>query len=121
MTVSAVHYQSASRLCALIRERKVGCLELLDHYLDRIERYNGVINAVVWMDKRAARRRARLADAALANGESWGPLHGLPMTVKEAYDLAGSPSTHGIPAWRDNIAQSDSAVVARLKAAGAER
>jgi amidase len=117
--MTALHYQSASRLCALIRARKIGCLELLDHYLKRVERHNGLINAVVWMDARAARKRARLADAALAKGESWGPLHGLPMTVKEAYDLAGSPSTHGIPAWRDNIASTDSAVVARLKAAGA--
>ncbi len=117
--MTALHYQSAKRLCALIRARKVGCLELLEHYLLRIERYNGTINAVIWMDKRGARQRARRADAALAKGETWGPLHGLPMTVKEAYDLAGSPSTHGRPAWRDNIASADSVVVAKLKAAGA--
>jgi amidase len=117
--MSALHYQPATRLAALIRSRKIGCLELLDHYLKRVERYNGTINAIVWMDKKAARKRARLADAALARGESWGPLHGLPMTVKEAYDLAGSPSTHGVPAWRDNIASNDSVVVARLRSAGA--
>ena len=117
--MTALHYQSATRLTALIRARKVGCLELLDHYLKRVERHNGAINAIVWMDPKAARKRARAADAALARGESWGPLHGLPMTVKEAYDLAGSPSTHGVPAWRDNIASADSVVVARLKAAGA--
>lgn len=117
--MTALHYQSATRLTALIRARKLGCLELLDHYLKRVERHNGAINAIVWMDPKAARKRARAADAALARGESWGPLHGLPMTVKEAYDLAGSPSTHGVPAWRDNIASSDSVVVARLKAAGA--
>jgi len=117
--MTALHYQSATRLTALIRARKVGCLELLDHYLKRVERHNGAINAIVWMDKKTARKRARAADAALARGESWGPLHGLPMTVKEAYDLGGSPSTHGVPAWRDNIASSDSVVVARLKAAGA--
>jgi len=117
--MKAIHYQSATRLCALLRQCRIGCLELLTHFLDRVERYNGTINAVVWMDVKAARRRAREADAALARGEHWGPLHGLPMTVKEAYDLAGSPSTHGIPAWRDNIAQADSVVVARLKAAGA--
>ncbi|MEO7854102.1 MAG: amidase [Rubrivivax sp.] len=117
--MTELHYQSATRLCALIRARKIGCLELLDHYLKRVERHNGMVNAVVWMDKRGARKRAKLADAALARGESWGPLHGLPMTVKEAYDLAGSPSTHGVPALRDNIATTDSVVVARLKAAGA--
>lgn len=117
--MQALHFQSATRLSALLRQRKIGCVELLDHFLARVERYNGTVNAIVWMDVKAARRRARAADAALARGELWGPLHGLPMTVKEAYDLAGSPSTHGIPAWRDNIAAADSAVVARLKAAGA--
>ena len=117
--MTALHYRSATQLAALIRARKIGCLELLEHYLKRVDRYNGAINAIVWMDKKAARKRARLADAALARGESWGPLHGLPMTVKEAYDLAGSPSTHGVPAWRDNIASTDSVVVTRLNAAGA--
>ncbi len=117
--MSALHYQSATRLASLIRSRKVGCLELLDHYLARVDKLNPGINAIVWMDRSAARKRARQADAALAKGELWGPLHGLPMTVKEAYDLAGSPSTHGIPAWRDNIASTDSLVVTKLKAAGA--
>ena len=117
--MTALHYRSATQLAALIRARKIGCLELLEHYLKRVDRYNGAINAIVWMDKKAARKRARLADAALARGESWGPLHGLPMTVKEAYDLAGSPSTHGVPAMRDNIASTDSVVVTRLNAAGA--
>ena len=117
--MTALHHQPATRLAALIRARKLGCLELLDHYLARVDRLNPAINAIVWMDRAGARKRARRADAALAKGELWGPLHGLPMTVKEAYDLAGSPSTHGVPAWRDNIATSDSVVVARLKAAGA--
>jgi len=117
--MTALHHHPATRLAALIRARKLGCLELLDHYLARVDRLNPTINAVVWMDRAGARKRARQADAALAKGELWGPLHGLPMTVKEAYDLAGSPSTHGVPAWRDNIATSDSVVVARLKAAGA--
>jgi amidase len=117
--LTALHYRSATQLAALIRARKIGCLELLEHYLKRVDRYNGAINAIVWMDRKAARKRARQADAALARGESWGPLHGLPMTVKEAYDLAGSPSTHGVPAMRDNIASTDSVVVTRLNAAGA--
>jgi amidase len=117
--MTALHHRPATQLAALIRRRKIGCLELLDHYLARVDRFNPAINAIVWMDRAGARRRARRADAALAKGEIWGPLHGLPMTVKEAYDLAGSPSTHGIPAWRDNIAATDSVVVARLKTAGA--
>jgi amidase len=117
--MTELHYQSATRLAALIRSRKLGCLELLEHFLARVERHNPAINAIVWMDAKAARKQARAADAALARGERRGPLHGLPMTVKEAYDIAGAPSTHGRPQWRDNIATRDSLVVSRLKAAGA--
>ncbi len=117
--MTALHYQPATRLAALIRTRKIGCLELLDHYLARVDKFNARVNAIVWMDRAGARKRARQADAALAKGELLGPLHGLPMTVKEAYDLAGSPSTWGIPEWRDHVATTDSLVVSRLKAAGA--
>jgi hypothetical protein len=117
--MTELHYLSATRLAALIRSRKIGCLELLEHFLARVERHNPAINAIVWMDAKAARKQARAADAALARGERRGPLHGLPMTVKEAYDIAGAPSTHGRPQWRDNIATGDSWVVSRLKAAGA--
>jgi len=59
------------------------------------------------------------ADAALARGDVLGPLHGLPMTIKESYDIAGLPTTWGNPAWKDNIATADSVVVSRFKAAGA--
>src|SRR2546427_708842 len=65
------------------------------------------------------RARARAADRALASGDSWGPLHGVPMTVKESYDVAGLPTTWGVPTHKGNIAASDAVVVERLLGAGA--
>ena len=69
---------SAIRLASLIRRRKVGCLELVDHYLARVERFNPSVNAIIATDIPRARRRAREADRALARGDRWGPLHGVP-------------------------------------------
>ena len=114
-----LHYRSAVTLAAAIRDREVGCLELLEHFLDRIERHNPALNAIVWMDAEGARARARAADDALARGESWGPLHGVPMTVKESYNVAGSPTTWGRPALADNVTQTNALSVDRLLAAGA--
>lgn len=113
-----LHYRSAVDLAALIRRKEVGALELLDHFLGRVATHNPALNAVIWMDEEGARARAREADAALARGEVWGPLHGVPMTIKECFDWVGSPTTWGIPEHRDNIATTDSAYVERMKAAG---
>ncbi len=71
------------------------------------------------LDAERARQRAREADTALARGQSWGPLHGVPMTVKEAFNVAGLPTTWGFEAHRDNRPQRDALTVQRLKAAGA--
>ncbi|SLN75957.1 amidase [Oceanibacterium hippocampi] len=117
--MTELHYAPAHELVARIKAKKIGARELLDHFLNRIETHNPALNAVIWSDPAAARARAEAADAALARGEDWGPLHGLPMTVKESYDLAGSPTTWGDPALKDNIRDTDSTVVERLKKAGA--
>src|SRR6185312_10028124 len=95
------------------------CRELLELYLERIARFNPRINAVVVLDTEVARRRADAADVALAKGESWGPLHGVPMTVKESYDVVGLPTTWGLPHLKDRRAERDALAVERLRAAGA--
>src|ERR1019366_9652286 len=97
----------------MLRSREIGSLELMDHYLRRVERLNPALNAIIWMDVEGARARAREADAALARGEMWGPLHGLPMTIKESFDLIGAPTTWGIPAMRQNIARSHAVATKR--------
>ena len=109
----------ATRLASLIRRRKLGCLELLDHYLDRVERFNPALNAIIATDVPRARRRAREADRTLDRGERWGPLHGVPMTVKDSFDVAGLPTTWGVPAQRNNVARADALPVKRLHDAGA--
>ncbi|HEY2539025.1 MAG TPA: amidase family protein, partial [Stellaceae bacterium] len=112
-------FASAARLAAEIRDRRIGCLELLDFYLARAEQHNPALNAIIVWHIDAARQRARHADAALAKGETWGPLHGIPMTVKESFNVADLPTTFGNPLWKDNIAASNAVVVDRLSQAGA--
>ena len=113
-----IAFASAKRLASLIRRKKLGCLELLEHYLGRVERYNPRLNAIIATDLPAARRRARAADKALAKGEIWGPLHGVPMTIKESFDVAGMPTTWGLPELKDNRPKRNALAVDRLLKAG---
>ncbi|MFI4987938.1 MAG: amidase [Alphaproteobacteria bacterium] len=113
-----IAFASAKRLAALIRRRKIGCLELLEHYLARVERYNPRLNAIIATDLPAARKRARAADKALAKGTPWGPLHGVPMTIKESFDVAGMATTWGLPELKDNRPKRNALAVDRLLGAG---
>ena len=117
--MSEIAFLSATELAARIRSREIGCEELLRHYLQRVDRYNGAVNAIVVDLREPALAAARAADRALASGKEVGPLHGVPMTVKESYNLAGAATTWGNPEWRGNIAKEDAESVKRLKAAGA--
>jgi amidase len=112
-------FGSATDLSAEIRDRRIGCVELLDFYLARAERHNPALNAIVVWQVDPARERARAADAALARGECWGPLHGIPMTVKESFNVAGLPTTFGNPLWKENIADGNAFLIERLLQAGA--
>ena len=112
-------FGSATALAADIRARKVGCLEALDHFWQRTERFNAGLNAIVVSDMERARSRAREADAAIARGESWGSLHGVPLTVKESFDVVGLPTTWGLPSFKNNIPATNAVVVDRLLGQGA--
>lgn len=92
-------------------------MEVLEAHLAQIEKHNPALNAVVTLDTEHAHSRARAADEALAHGEVWGSLHGVPFTVKDAHSTAGMRTTTGFPPL-DHVPQEDSTVVARLKAAG---
>lgn len=81
--MSDLAYRGASDLTRLIGKREISSRELLDHYLARIDELNPKLNAVVTLDTERACKRADAADQALARGESWEPLHGLPITVKD--------------------------------------
>jgi amidase len=114
------------RLCRLparaqarkVREGAVSATELLDAHLARIARANSTLNAVVSLDEDSARQQARHADRALRRGNAVGPLHGVPMTLKDGHEVAGLRTTVGTEAL-DHISSTDSTVAARLRAAGA--
>ncbi len=112
-------FTDAIGLAQKIKSKEISSVELLEHYLTRIDRYNPEINAVIATQIDKARTRAQQADAALARGEDWGPLHGVAMTVKESYDIEGLPTTWGDPANKDNIADEDAVACKRLQDAGA--
>ncbi|MDP1838239.1 MAG: amidase [Reyranella sp.] len=114
----ALPFQTAKQLAAAVRKKKIGCVELLDLYLKRVEAYNPELNAIIATDIEGARKQAKAADKAVKAGKKLGPLHGVPMTIKESYDIAGYPTTWGDPAFKDAIVKTDSAVVQRLKKAG---
>jgi amidase len=114
-----VAFRSATALARDLKAGRIGSLELLEHYMARNTRHNGVLNAIIATDFDEARKRARAADRARARGVSWEPLHGLPMTVKESFDVAGLPTTWGLAQFRDNRATAHSAAVQRLIDAGA--
>ena len=117
--IDPVHFKSAAELALAIQRREISSIDLLNGYLDRIQRYNEDINAVVALDITAARRRAAAADKALAQGKNWGPLHGVPMTVKDVFEVVGMPATSGDPVLKGYIPKRNALAVQRLIDAGA--
>jgi amidase len=109
---------SARELARRIACRELSAAEALAAVLARIERRNPELNAVVSLDIQAARRQAEAADIALARGEIRGPLHGVPLTLKDGNDVAGLRTTLGTERF-DRVAEEDGTVAARLRAAGA--
>jgi len=112
-------FSSATEIAAAIRLRRATAVSILEMYLARIQKHNPALNAICTLDEAGARARARQADAALARGELWGPLHGVPMTIKDALETAGVRTTGGYPPLSSHVPKKDATAVARLKAAGA--
>lgn len=111
-------FADATTLVASLRNGTVSALELFYRAIDRIQRHDGALNAVVVRDFERARAAALAADAALARGDRR-PLLGVPMTVKESFNVAGLPTTWGIPGTSGKLAASDAVAVSRLRSAGA--
>jgi amidase len=112
-------FSSATELAAALRARRISARELIELHLARIARHNPALNAICTLDEAGARRRAQQADAALERGELWGPLHGVPMTIKDALETAGLRTTGGHPPLKDYVPAVDAPAVARLRSAGA--
>ncbi|MGH8270260.1 MAG: amidase family protein, partial [Steroidobacteraceae bacterium] len=118
VTRAAAAAPSTMALAEDLRSRRISAVEALEQAIARIEARDGEINAVVVRDFERARAAAVEADAALARGEHR-PLLGVPMTVKESFNVAGLPTTWGMPVAGESFPQQDAVAVARLKASGA--
>jgi amidase len=112
-------FATALQAADAIRRKQVSSVELTERVFERIDRYNPQLNVFAYQVREDAMAQAAKADAEQAKGRSLGVFHGVPITVKESYGVAGHPATWGIPALRDVPAPQDSDVVARLRAAGA--
>jgi len=108
-------FLSATSLVRALRSKRIGALELLELYIKRMERYDSALNALPVRDFATARKRAKAFDR---KGAKPGPLAGLPMTVKESYNLAGHPTTWGLAEYRDNRPAANAAAVERFLRAG---
>ena len=117
--MSELAFQSAATLARMIRTGEISSVELLEYFLRRVDEYNPALNAIIWDMRESALNDARAADQKVASKQSLEPLHGVPMTIKESYDIAGTPSTWGIPELKDNFPEKDALAVRRLKGAGA--
>jgi amidase len=112
-------FKTATELAELLRRRKVSAREVMVAHLDQIERVNPKVNAICTLVAESATKQAEEADAALARGVSPGPLHGLPIAIKDLAETKGIRTTYGSPIYKDNIPDHDALFVERLKAAGA--
>ncbi|MBN3940297.1 amidase [Nostoc sp. NMS9] len=117
--MSDLVFLPAHQLAQMIRDRQVSAMEVLDAYLAQISKHNSKLNAICTLDEDNARTTAKLADEALARGEHWGALHGVPVTIKDIFETVGLRTTAGYIPLKDYIPQQDATVVARLRAAGA--
>ena len=112
-------FSTATALARAIREKQVSASEVLEAHLTQIAKHNPALNAIITLDVEGARMRAQAADSALARGETWGQLHGVPLTLKDGHSVAGMRTTAGYEPLAGYIPPKDGTTAARLRSAGA--
>jgi amidase len=112
-------FATAVEAIKAIRWKQISAVELLELTLQRIDRENPRLNAIIWQDRDAAKARAEEADRALAAGRATGPLHGLPITIKESFAYRGSANAWGLPPLANAISPRTAPAIERIEAAGA--
>jgi amidase len=117
--VTDLAFTSASEQARLIATKEISPVELVTLYLERIERLDGLLNSFVMVVPELALEWARAAESAIANGTQLGPLHGVPVSIKDLHDTAGIRTTYSSKIYADNVPEIDSSTVRRLKNAGA--
>ncbi len=111
-------FSSASEIAQAIRSREITSIDALEMTLERIHRHNPALNAICTLDEAGARKSAKEADEAIARGDLWGPLHGVPITLKDAIETAGLRTTGGFPPLAHHVPERDAPVAARMHEAG---
>jgi len=114
-----IAFKSASELVEMILSNQISSSDLLEVYIDRYEKYNGKINAIITTSFDKARLKAKKADSALKNGEKWGALHGLPITIKDNLEVIDMPCTSGSPSLKNHFPVKNADLVQRLLDQGA--
>ena len=112
-------FENAHEILKKIKQKEFSAQEVLESFLKQVEAVNSSINAVVALDAERALEKAKEADKKIASKSILGSLHGLPMTIKDAFEVEGIVSTGGNPAWQDNIPKRNAEAVQRLVNAGA--
>lgn len=112
-------FATAAEMAAAIRKKTISARELVELTVRRIDALNPDLNAVVWDLREPALARAAEADRALAEGRVLGPLHGVPITIKESFAYRGSPNTWGLPDLRNAVSPRTAMAIERLESAGA--
>ena len=113
-----IYYSDAVELARRIAAKELSPVEVMQAHLDRISAVNGTLNAIVDLQADTAMERAHAAETAIVNGESWGPLHGVPFTIKDCIDNKGVRTTRGSKIFQDHFPDDDASVVKRLAGAG---
>jgi amidase len=114
-----ITFLPAYKLAEMISQREISSLEVVEAYLTQIKRYNSQLNAICTLDEENARNQAKLADEAIAKGENWGLLHGVPITIKDTFETANLLTTAGYKPLENYIPQQDAIAVSRLRNSGA--
>ncbi len=117
--MNKIIYSSTKALAQAIRTKEISSEEVVEAYLHRIEEVNPKLNAIVHLQANEAREQARKADATLARGDLKGPLHGIPITIKDSLETKGMISTSGTKRRSSFVPDQDATVLASLRAAGA--
>jgi amidase len=115
----ALAFLPATEQLRLLESGKVTAADLLEYFLDRVDRFNSTYNLVVAFDRDRARAEAAEVDRRRAAGDTLGPLAGLPITIKDSFEVTGMPTTCGLVALRDHVPEQDAGAVALLRDAGA--
>lgn len=112
-------FRSAAELATAVATKEVSSVELLDHYLTRLDQIGPQVNAIVVRDDESARAAAQEADRKVARGDSLGPLHGVPVTIKDSLEVVGMRTSGGSNRWGHHVSTTDAEAVTKLKKAGA--